>query len=107
MSAWVSALSNAAASAKTNASSIAWSAPTTCVAPNNWFQRMNLACARHVAEPHRSRLREGLLIEVREEHPGDIATIRDLNKSAFGQDQEGNIVDALRSNGAALLSLVA
>ena len=47
------------------------------------------------------------LIEIREEHSGDVATIRDLNKRAFGQDQEGNIVDALRSNGAALLSLVA
>jgi putative acetyltransferase len=48
-----------------------------------------------------------MLIGVREEHPSDIATIRDLNRRAFGQDQEGNIVDALRSNGAALLSLVA
>jgi putative acetyltransferase len=47
------------------------------------------------------------LIEIREERPGDVAAIRDLNKRAFGQDQEGNIVDALRSNGAALLSLVA
>lgn len=47
------------------------------------------------------------VIEIREEHSGDIATIRDLNKQAFGQDQEGNIVDALRSNGAVLLSLVA
>ncbi len=46
-------------------------------------------------------------IEIREEGPGDVAIIRDLNKLAFGQDQEGNIVDALRSNGAALLSLVA
>lgn len=36
-----------------------------------------------------------------------MAAIRDVNKRAFGQDQEGNIVDALRSNGAALLSLVA
>ncbi|MGH8586871.1 MAG: GNAT family N-acetyltransferase [Gammaproteobacteria bacterium] len=48
-----------------------------------------------------------MLIEIREERPGDVAAIRDLNKRAFGQDQEGNIVDALRSNGAALLSLVA
>jgi putative acetyltransferase len=46
-------------------------------------------------------------IEIREERPGDIAAIRGLNKDAFGQDQEGNIVDALRSNGGALLSLVA
>jgi predicted N-acetyltransferase YhbS len=47
------------------------------------------------------------LIGIREEHPGDVAAIRDLNKRAFGQDQEGNIMDALRSNGPALLSLVA
>jgi putative acetyltransferase len=46
-------------------------------------------------------------IEIREEDPSDVATIRDLNKLAFGQDQESNIVGALRSNEAALLSLVA
>lgn len=47
------------------------------------------------------------MIEIREELPDDIAAIRDVNKRAFGQDQESNIVDALRANGAALLSLVA
>ena len=47
------------------------------------------------------------MIEIREEHPGDITAIRDVNRLAFGQDQEGNIVDALRSNGAALLSRAA
>jgi putative acetyltransferase len=47
------------------------------------------------------------LIEIREEHPGDVTAVRDVNRRAFWQDQEGNIVDALRSNGAALLSLVA
>jgi putative acetyltransferase len=46
-------------------------------------------------------------IEVREERPGDIAAIRALHRHAFGQDQEGRIVDALRSNGALMLSLVA
>jgi predicted N-acetyltransferase YhbS len=46
-------------------------------------------------------------IEIREERPDDIAAVRDLNRRAFGQDQEGNIVDALRANGAGLLSLVA
>src|SRR6266576_1268533 len=46
-------------------------------------------------------------IEIREERPDDIAAVRELNRRAFGQDQEGNIVDALRANGAALLSLVA
>jgi len=48
-----------------------------------------------------------VLVEVREEHADDIAAIRDVNNRAFGQDQEGSIVDALRSNGAVLLSLVA
>ena len=47
------------------------------------------------------------MLEIREERHDDIEAIRDVNKRAFGQDQEGNIVDALRSNGAALLSLVA
>lgn len=48
-----------------------------------------------------------MLLEIREELPSDVAVIRALNKRAFEQDQEGNIVDALRSNGAALLSMVA
>ena len=48
-----------------------------------------------------------MLIEIREERPDDVAAVRDLNRRAFGQDQESNIVDALRANGAALLSLVA
>jgi putative acetyltransferase len=47
------------------------------------------------------------LVEIREERPDDVAAVRDLNRRAFGQDQESNIVDALRANGAALLSLVA
>lgn len=47
------------------------------------------------------------MIEIREEHSGDFTAVRDVNRLAFGQDQEGNIVDALRSNGAALLSFVA
>lgn len=46
-------------------------------------------------------------IEIREERGEDIAAIRDVNKRAFDQDHEGKIVDALRSNGAVLLSLVA
>ena len=46
-------------------------------------------------------------IEIREERPDDVAAVRDLNRRAFSQDQESNIVDAVRANGAALLSLVA
>lgn len=48
-----------------------------------------------------------MLIEIREEHPDDVAAVREVNRRAFGQDQESNIVDALRTNRAALLSLVA
>ena len=48
-----------------------------------------------------------MLIDIREEQPGDAAAIRDVNRRAFGKDQEANVVDALRSNGAWLLSLVA
>ena len=48
-----------------------------------------------------------MLIEIRGEHLGDAKAVRDVNRLAFGQDEEGNIVDALRSHGAALLSLVA
>jgi putative acetyltransferase len=44
---------------------------------------------------------------IREERPEDIAAIRALNDAAFGQPQEGRIVDALRANGGLLLSLVA
>jgi putative acetyltransferase len=46
-------------------------------------------------------------IEIRDERPGDIAEIHALNNLAFQQEQEANIVDALRQNRAARLSLVA
>jgi len=49
------------------------------------------------------------LINVREENPtaSEIAAIREANRRAFGQDQEANIVDALRANSAFLHSFVA
>jgi putative acetyltransferase len=53
------------------------------------------------------RRKVNVFIEIREERPDDIAAIRDVNNRAFGQAREANIVDALRRNGAALLSLVA
>ena len=46
-------------------------------------------------------------IEIREEQAADIAAIREVNRRAFGQDQEADIVDAVRAQGAASLSLVA
>jgi putative acetyltransferase len=48
-----------------------------------------------------------LMIEIRKEEPNDIPAIRRLNDAAFGQPQEGRIVDALRAGSATLLSLVA
>jgi putative acetyltransferase len=47
------------------------------------------------------------LLEIREERPDDAAAIREVNRQAFGQEAESTLVDALRSSGAALLSLVA
>jgi len=47
------------------------------------------------------------MINIRDEQPGDVAAIREVNRLAFSQDEEGRIVDALRANGAATLSLVA
>lgn len=38
---------------------------------------------------------------------GPRVAIRDLNRRAFGHEQEGRIVDVLRANGSAQLSLVA
>jgi putative acetyltransferase len=56
--------------------------------------------------PH-SHCEIDIRIDIRPEEPGDIAAIRDVNRRAFGQEQEGHIIDALRANGGALLSLVA
>ena len=47
------------------------------------------------------------MIAVRSEGPDDVGAIRDVHRRAFGGDLEGQIVDALRANGALLLSLVA
>lgn len=50
---------------------------------------------------------DGRSLVVRLERPEDVAAIRDVHRRAFGQQDEGRIVDALRANGAAILSLVA
>jgi len=47
------------------------------------------------------------MVNIREERPEDIEAIRMLNLTAFGQPQEGGIIEALRTNGGVLLSLVA
>jgi putative acetyltransferase len=47
------------------------------------------------------------MIMVREEQSEDIPVIREVNKRAFGQPQEADLVDRLRQNCHDLLSLVA
>lgn len=48
-----------------------------------------------------------MTVEIRDEQAGDVEAIRQVHRLAFSQDLEGRIVDALRANGAATLSLVA
>lgn len=47
------------------------------------------------------------MIEIRAEHPGDAPAIRTVNERAFGQPEEGHIIERLRQSCAALVSLVA
>ncbi len=47
------------------------------------------------------------LIEIREEQAADIDGVREVNRQAFDQEQEGRIVDAIRDAGAVALALVA
>ena len=47
------------------------------------------------------------MIRIRDEQPGDIQAIREVNERAFGQPQEADIVDRLRRDCAHLVSLVA
>ena len=47
------------------------------------------------------------MIDIREEQPTDIDAVRELNRQAFDQEQEGRLVDALRDAGAVTLALVA
>ena len=46
-------------------------------------------------------------VQVREEEPRDAEGIREVNRLAFGQEDEARLVDALRDGGYARLSLVA
>ncbi len=47
------------------------------------------------------------MILIRLEQPEDIAPVHQINAQAFGREAEANLVDALRRNGKAVLSLVA
>ena len=46
-------------------------------------------------------------MEIREEQPGDEPAIREVNRRAFGGDEEAVLVDALRAGGHVIASLVA
>jgi putative acetyltransferase len=48
-----------------------------------------------------------MAIVIRDERPGDLRAIQEVNRRAFEQEEEGNLVDALRFNDGVLLSLVA
>lgn len=45
-------------------------------------------------------------VVIREETPADHTAVREVNRLAFGQDDEANLVDALRAGGHTRLSLV-
>ena len=49
----------------------------------------------------------GYVFKVRPEAQADLGTIRTVNREAFGTEAEADLVDALRANGDAALSLVA
>ena len=47
------------------------------------------------------------MLKIRQEEPADLESIRHVNELAFGRPSEADLVDALRANGAAVVSLVA
>lgn len=47
------------------------------------------------------------MITIRQEQPEDVAAIHAVNEQAFGRAAEAELVDRLRANGKAMLSLVA
>ena len=47
------------------------------------------------------------MFTIREELPSDVLAIREVNRAAFGGDEEANLVDTLRSSGFVLDSHVA
>src|SRR5690606_7453426 len=46
-------------------------------------------------------------LSIRPESPADLEAIRQVNRLAFGEDDEANLVDALRDGGFVRFSLVA
>ena len=66
-----------------------------------------------LSEPLIMRAGEGFVavaeaeVVIREEGPADHIAVRELNRLAFGRDDEANLVDALRAGGFTRLSLVA
>jgi putative acetyltransferase len=46
-------------------------------------------------------------LSVREERPDDLGAVCEINRLAFGRDDEARLVDALRAEGSVIVSLVA
>lgn len=55
----------------------------------------------------RAGSRASAMVTIRDEVATDVDAIRRINDLAFGQDAEGQLVEALRARGAVLVSLVA
>lgn len=47
------------------------------------------------------------MITVREENKSDLIAIKNVNDKAFGQPQEGNVIDKIRASDSRVLSMVA
>ena len=47
------------------------------------------------------------MVTIREEQPGDISAVRELNETVFGEPTEASIIDAIRAACPASVSLVA
>lgn len=69
---------------------------------------MTLEAKRRFIEPDLAPLPySAAAISIRHEKPGDYAAIEEVNRLAFRQDDEANLVTTLRAGGYATLSLVA
>lgn len=63
------------------------------------------SCVTPIASASFMELRLG--VAVREETPADLESIREINRQAFGREDEARLVDVLRDGGYVRLSLVA
>jgi predicted N-acetyltransferase YhbS/SAM-dependent methyltransferase len=69
------------------------------------FRDIPASCSNPV--PGASFMELQMNVTVRADTPGDLEAVREVNRHAFGQEDEARLVDALRDGGYARLSLVA